>query len=94
MTRKPSKHWARQWFPAHAHALWFLGQMSRWGWMEPGTDLDALATSVYRSDLAAPAVVAEGLYGAAELPALQGSAMLPELDDEAFSVEWGRRRRK
>jgi len=86
-------HAGEAWFPAHAHALWFLDQMSRWGWLDQGIDIDAVASAVYRSDLAASAVVAEGLYGAAELPALEGSAMLPQLDDEAFSVEWGRRRR-
>lgn len=73
------------WFPARAHALWFLGQMHRWRWLDHATDLDALAAQVYRPDLLAPAVVAEGLYPAAELPSLEGSAMLPMPDDEAFA---------
>jgi ABC-type nitrate/sulfonate/bicarbonate transport system substrate-binding protein len=73
------------WFPARAHALWFLGQMHRWGWLDETVDLRALASQVYRPDLLAPAVEAEGLYTAADLPALEGTAMLPMPDDEAFA---------
>ena len=72
------------WFPARAHAVWFLSQMRRWGWLDDQVDLEAVAAQVYRPDLLAPAVEAEGLYAAAELPALEGSAMLPMLDDKAF----------
>ncbi len=49
------------WFPARAHALWFLGQMQRWGWLDETTDLGAVAAQVYRPDLLANAVEAEGL---------------------------------
>jgi len=73
------------WFPARAHARWFLGQMQRWGWLEDQTDINALAAQVYRPDLLAPAVEGEGLYPAADLPALEGTAMLPMPDDEAFA---------
>jgi ABC-type nitrate/sulfonate/bicarbonate transport system substrate-binding protein len=73
------------WFPARAHALWFLGQMRRWGWLDAETDLGALAAQVYRPDLLAAAVEAEGLYPAASLPSLEGTAMLPMPDDEAFA---------
>ncbi|MBS0640564.1 MAG: ABC transporter substrate-binding protein [Proteobacteria bacterium] len=86
-------HTREAWFPAKAHAMWFLGQMDRWGWLQAGEDLDTLASSVYRSDLAAAAVESEGLYEAALLPALEGAAMLPLIDDEAFSADWGRKRR-
>jgi hypothetical protein len=72
------------WFPARAHALWFLGQMRRWGWLDEQTDVAALASRVYRPDLLASAVEAEGLYLAAGLPALEGTAMLPMPDDDAF----------
>jgi ABC-type nitrate/sulfonate/bicarbonate transport system substrate-binding protein len=78
-------HTREAWFPARAHALWFLGQMRRWGWLDGQTDLDALAAQVYRPDLLASAVEAEGLYPEAGLPALEGTAMLPMPDDEAFS---------
>jgi ABC-type nitrate/sulfonate/bicarbonate transport system substrate-binding protein len=78
-------HTREAWFPARAHALWFLGQMRRWGWLDGQTDLDALAAQVYRPDLLASAVETEGLYPAAELPALEGTAMLPMPDDEAFA---------
>lgn len=78
------------WFPARAHAHWFLGQMRRWGWLDERTDLGALAKQVYRPDLLASAVEAEGLFAAATLPLLEGTAMLPMPDDEAFSSEMSR----
>lgn len=78
-------HSREAWFPARAHALWFLGQMRRWGWLNEPTDVEALAAQVYRPDLLAAAVEAEGLYAAAGLPALEGTAMLPMPDDDAFA---------
>jgi NitT/TauT family transport system ATP-binding protein/nitrate/nitrite transport system substrate-binding protein len=78
-------HTREAWFPARAHAIWFLGQMRRWGWLDGQTDLDGLAAAVYRPDLLAAAVEAEGLYPAAGLPALEGTAMLPMPDDDAFA---------
>ena len=78
-------HTREAWFPARAHALWFLGQMRRWGWLDEQIDLEALAAQVYRPDLLASAVEAEGLYPAAGLPSLEGTAMLPMPDDDAFS---------
>jgi NitT/TauT family transport system ATP-binding protein/nitrate/nitrite transport system substrate-binding protein len=85
-------HRGEAWFPARAHALWFLGQMRRWGWLDEPVDLDALAAQVYRPDLLASAVEAEGLYPAAGLPALEGTAMLPMPDDDAFAP--GARKRR
>lgn len=78
-------HTREAWFPARAHALWFLGQMQRWSWLDKKTNLDALAAQVYRPDLLASAVEAEGLYPAAALPLLEGTAMLPMPDDDAFA---------
>jgi ABC-type nitrate/sulfonate/bicarbonate transport system substrate-binding protein len=83
-------HAREAWFPAQADALWFLGQMRRWGWLDERTDLEALVSQVYRPDLLASAVEAEGLYPAAGLPALEGTAMLPMPDDDAFAPR-GRR---
>lgn len=77
-------HSREAWFPARAHAVWFLGQMQRWGWLAADFLPDELAAQVYRPDLLAPAVEAEGLYSAAGLPALESSAMLPMPDDDAF----------
>ncbi len=85
-------HTREAWFPAHAHAVWFLGQMVRWGWLDGRTDLNGLAAAVYRPDLLAPAVEREGVYPAAGLPALEGTAMLPLPGDDAFSSN-GRDRR-
>jgi two-component system, oxyanion-binding sensor len=80
------RFYAREaWFPARAHAEWFLGQMRRWGWLDEQADLGSLATQVYRPDLLASAANAEGLYPAAGLPALEGTAMLPMPDDDAFA---------
>jgi ABC-type nitrate/sulfonate/bicarbonate transport system substrate-binding protein len=49
------------WFPWRSQAAWFLGQMQRWGWLPPGTDLMQAAQRVYRPDLLAQAAAAEGL---------------------------------
>ena len=38
-------------YPSAAHALWFLRQMRRWGWLDSRADLDAVARRVYRSDV-------------------------------------------
>jgi ABC-type nitrate/sulfonate/bicarbonate transport system substrate-binding protein len=78
-------HEHEAWFPAHAHAQWFLGQMRRWGWLDPNEDLAALTAQVYRPDLLAPAVEAERLHPVADLPALESSAMLPQLHEPVFS---------
>jgi NitT/TauT family transport system ATP-binding protein/nitrate/nitrite transport system substrate-binding protein len=85
-------HTREAWFPARAHATWFLGQMRRWGWLGNELDLDALASRVYRPDLLASAVQAEGLYPAAGLPSLESSAMLPMPDEEAFAPKPRERR--
>jgi ABC-type nitrate/sulfonate/bicarbonate transport system substrate-binding protein len=80
-------HIREAWFPAHTHALWFLGQMRRWGWLDESVNLSALAAQVYRPDLLTPAVQAEGLYPAAGLPSLEGSAMLPMPNNEALAYK-------
>ncbi len=77
-------HARQAWFPARAHAVWFLRQMQRWGWLDEKTDLQAVAARVYRPDLLASAAEAEGLYPPAGLPSLEGSAMLPMPNGEAF----------
>lgn len=79
-------HDREAWFPAQAHAAWFLAQMHRWGWLPEDLDLTALAARVYRPDLLAPAVEAERLYPVGDLPALESSAMLPYLHEPAFSA--------
>ena len=44
-------------YPSAAHALWFLAQMRRWGWLNSQTDADAVVRRVYRADV----LEAEGL---------------------------------
>ncbi len=38
-------------YPSASHALWFLRQMRRWGWLDSRADLDAVARRVYRPDV-------------------------------------------
>ena len=55
-------HGAGAAYPAPPHALWFLRQMRRWGWLDAGTDLGAVARAVYRPDLFAKAARMEDLF--------------------------------
>jgi NitT/TauT family transport system ATP-binding protein/nitrate/nitrite transport system substrate-binding protein len=55
-------HGAGAAFPAPAHAIWFLGQMRRWGWLTAQTDIGAVARSVYRPDLFSLAAQMEDLF--------------------------------
>ena len=48
--------------PAPPRALWFLRQMRRWGWLDDGVDLLAVAASVYRPDLYSVAAQMEDLF--------------------------------
>jgi two-component system, oxyanion-binding sensor len=47
-------------FPWRSHALWFLRQMARWGYVDPALDLAAIAASVYHPDLYRGAAAAIG----------------------------------
>ncbi len=47
-------------YPWRSQALWFLGQMTRWGLIEAGLPLRAIAARVYRPDLYAAALTAVG----------------------------------
>ncbi len=38
-------------FPWRSHAVWFLSQMRRWGEIDAGADLKAIAKSVYRPEV-------------------------------------------
>jgi NitT/TauT family transport system ATP-binding protein/nitrate/nitrite transport system substrate-binding protein len=42
-------------YPWRSHALWFLSQMARWGLIDKGLPLQAIAERVYRPDLYAAA---------------------------------------
>jgi ABC-type nitrate/sulfonate/bicarbonate transport system substrate-binding protein len=44
-------HGAGAAFPALPHAIWFLRQMRRWGWLSGETGIGAAARQVYRPDL-------------------------------------------
>ena len=47
-------------YPWRSHALWFLAQMTRWGLIEAGLPLRAIAERVYRPDLYADALALAG----------------------------------
>jgi NitT/TauT family transport system ATP-binding protein/nitrate/nitrite transport system substrate-binding protein len=48
------------WFPWRSHAVWYLEQMRRWGWIAPGVNVAAVASGTYRPDLLARAAAEEG----------------------------------
>ena len=50
------------WFPWRGHASWFLGQMTRWGWLDGIAEQDErAAVQSYRPDLLEPVARSEGL---------------------------------
>jgi two-component system, oxyanion-binding sensor len=55
-------HGAGAAFPAPPHAIWFLHQMRRWGWLAEQTDIGTVARSVYRPDLFSLAARMEDLF--------------------------------
>jgi two-component system, oxyanion-binding sensor len=68
-------------YPAPPHAIWFLRQMRRWGWLDRGTDLTAIAEEVYRPDLYARAARVEDLFRG---PGESIEARLPEVMSVPF----------
>ncbi|MDR3527136.1 MAG: CmpA/NrtA family ABC transporter substrate-binding protein [Rhizomicrobium sp.] len=48
-------------FPWRSQALWFLQQMERWGLIDAGLDLRAIAARVYRPDIYRDAAVSLGI---------------------------------
>jgi NitT/TauT family transport system ATP-binding protein/nitrate/nitrite transport system substrate-binding protein len=55
-------HGAGAAFPAPPHAIWFLRQMRRWGWLDAETNIVNAAAAVYRPDLFSLAARMEDLY--------------------------------
>ena len=55
-------HGAGAAFPALPHAMWFLRQMRRWGWLAEGTTIANAARTVYRPDLFSLAARMEDLF--------------------------------
>jgi NitT/TauT family transport system ATP-binding protein/nitrate/nitrite transport system substrate-binding protein len=47
-------------YPWRSHALWFLAEMRRWGLIEAGLPLDAIARRVYRPDVYTDALAPAG----------------------------------
>jgi NitT/TauT family transport system ATP-binding protein/nitrate/nitrite transport system substrate-binding protein len=65
--RNPSRfHAHAATYPWRSQALWFLTEMTRWGLIEKGLPLDAIAERVYRPDLYAAALAPAG----ASIPAM------------------------
>lgn len=61
-------HGAGAAFPALPHAMWFLRQMRRWGWLPEGTTIGSAARTVYRPDLFSLAARMEDLFVAPRIP--------------------------
>jgi NitT/TauT family transport system ATP-binding protein/nitrate/nitrite transport system substrate-binding protein len=55
-------HGAGAAFPALPHAMWFLRQMRRWGWLAEGASIANVARAVYRPDLFSLAARMEDLF--------------------------------
>lgn len=55
-------HGAGAAFPAPPHAMWFLRQMRRWGWLVEETNITLTARAVYRPDLFSLAARMEDLF--------------------------------
>jgi ABC-type nitrate/sulfonate/bicarbonate transport system substrate-binding protein len=55
-------HGAGAAFPAPPHAIWFLRQMRRWGWLAEDTNIADTARAVYRPDLFSLAARLEDLF--------------------------------
>jgi two-component system, oxyanion-binding sensor len=55
-------HGAGAAFPARPHALWFLRQMHRWGWLAADADIGSAAHTIYRPDLFSLAARKEDLF--------------------------------
>jgi two-component system, oxyanion-binding sensor len=55
-------HGAGAAFPAPPHAMWFLRQMRRWGWLAAETNIAATARELYRPDLFSLAARMEDLF--------------------------------
>ena len=66
-------------FPAPPHAMWFLRQMRRWGWLTEETNIGTVARSLYRPDLFSLAARMEDLF-------LPTGAMRNIAASEAFSA--------
>ena len=81
-------HGAGAAFPAPPHAIWFLRQMRRWGWLSEGANLAATAREVYRPDLFSQAAQTEDLFG---FPAALRNIAVPAVGwDETTSEADGR----
>jgi ABC-type nitrate/sulfonate/bicarbonate transport system substrate-binding protein len=75
------------WFPARAHAVWFLRQMQRWGWVESQTPVAEVAARVYRPDLLAAAAAEEDTLGFAGIHGTGSSPSLPPSGEGSADVE-------
>lgn len=49
--------------PFRAHALWFLSQMARWGYVDRHIDAQRVAETVYRPDMLKALTDVSGMRG-------------------------------
>jgi two-component system, oxyanion-binding sensor len=79
-------HGAGAAFPAHPHAVWFLRQMRRWGWVDGAVNLGTVARSVYRPDLFSMAARMEDLFIP---PGIDSTVAISEVQDAETAAELG-----
>jgi two-component system, oxyanion-binding sensor len=77
-------HGAGAAFPAPPHAMWFLRQMRRWGWLTEETRIGNVARRIYRPDLFSLAARMEDLFIS---PTISRNIAIPEALDAASGVE-------
>ena len=68
-------HGAGAAFPAPPHAMWFLRQMRRWGWLAADSNIAATARALYRPDLFSLAARMEDLFS---IPGSTRNLVIPE----------------
>jgi two-component system, oxyanion-binding sensor len=79
-------HGAGAAFPAPPHAMWFLRQMRRWGWLSDDTSIARTAREVYRPDLFSLAARMEDLFIP---PASVRNIAVPEEVGDRIALEIG-----
>lgn len=68
-------------FPWHSHAMWFLSQMTRWGYLAATADYAGIAAASYRPDLYAVAARELGVAVPRETSKREGAHAEPWLAD-------------
>jgi hypothetical protein len=79
-------HGAGAAFPAPPHAIWFLRQMRRWGWLAAEVNVATAARAVYRPDLFSLAARMEDLFIP---PGSARGVAVPDASEAEYALETG-----